>query len=67
MTIKITETEENRKNYALNIAHLKEEELERFYQLEALRKQCSEKSVPEEASERASEGHRLDHATDGTE
>ena len=42
VTIKITETEENRKNYALNIAHLKEEELERFYQLEALRKQCAE-------------------------
>jgi alpha-tubulin suppressor-like RCC1 family protein len=45
VTIKITETEENRKNYALNIAHLKEEELERFYQLEALRKQCSENDV----------------------
>lgn len=42
VTIKITETEENRKNYALNIAHLKEEELERYYQLEALRKQCTE-------------------------
>lgn len=42
VTIKITETEENRKNYALNIAHLKEEELERYYQLEALRKQCAE-------------------------
>ena len=42
VTIKITETEENRKNYALNIAHLKEEELERYYQLEGLRKQCSE-------------------------
>lgn len=42
VTIKITETEENRKNYALNIAHLKEEELERYYQLEALRKQCGE-------------------------
>jgi alpha-tubulin suppressor-like RCC1 family protein len=42
VTIKITETEENRKNYALNISHLKEEELERFYQLEALRRQMSE-------------------------
>jgi chromosome segregation ATPase len=42
VTIKITETEENRKNYALNIAHLKEEELERFHQLEGLRKQLGE-------------------------
>lgn len=42
VTIKITETEENRKNYALNIAHLKEEELERFHQLEGLRKHCGE-------------------------
>jgi hypothetical protein len=36
------ETEENRRNYALNIAHLKEEEVERFYQLEALRRQVTE-------------------------
>lgn len=42
VTIKITETEENRKNYALNIAHLKEEELERYYQLEGLRKKNAE-------------------------
>jgi len=42
VSIKINETEENRKNYALNIAHLKEEETERFYQLEGLRKQCAE-------------------------
>jgi len=42
VTIKISETEENRRNYALNISHLKEEELERFYQLEALRRQCAE-------------------------
>jgi len=42
VTIKIAETEENRRNYALNISHLKEEELERFYQLEALRKQCAD-------------------------
>jgi hypothetical protein len=39
VTIKINETEENRKNYELNIAHLKEEELDRFFQMEALRKQ----------------------------
>ena len=42
VTIKITETEENKKNYALNIAHLKDEELERYYQLEGLRRQQSE-------------------------
>jgi hypothetical protein len=42
VTIKIAETEENRRNYALNIAHLKEEELERYYQLEALRNKCAE-------------------------
>lgn len=40
--IKITETDDNRRNYAVNIAHLKEEELERFYQLEALRQSCAE-------------------------
>lgn len=41
VTIKITETEENRKNYALNISHLKEEEVERFYQLESLRRKLT--------------------------
>ena len=42
VTIKISETEENRKNYELNIAHLKEEEFERYFELETLRKQCAE-------------------------
>jgi len=42
VTIKITETEENRKNYELNIAHLKEEEFEHFNELEDLRKQVSD-------------------------
>jgi alpha-tubulin suppressor-like RCC1 family protein len=42
VTIKIAETEENRKNYELNIAHLKEEEMERFNEVEALRKQCGD-------------------------
>mmetsp|Transcript_2410 Transcript_2410/g.4500 ORF Transcript_2410/g.4500 Transcript_2410/m.4500 type:complete len:1051 (+) Transcript_2410:95-3247(+) len=41
VTIKITETEENRKNYALNIVHLKEEEYDHHNELEALRKQCA--------------------------
>jgi len=40
--IKINETEENRKNYELNIAHLKEEELERFFYMENLRQQTAE-------------------------
>lgn len=39
VTIKIAETSENRKNYELNIAHLKEEDFEHFNQLKALRKQ----------------------------
>jgi hypothetical protein len=39
VTIKIAETGENRKNYELNIAHLKEEDFEHFNQLRALRKQ----------------------------
>jgi len=39
VTIKISETSENRKNYELNIAHLKEEDFENFNQLKALRKQ----------------------------
>lgn len=45
VTIKINETEENRKNYDLNIAHLKEEELDRFFQMEALRKQVHSNSL----------------------
>lgn len=39
VTIKIAETSENRRNYELNIAHLKEEDFEHFNQLKALRKQ----------------------------
>lgn len=39
VTIKIAETGENRRNYELNIAHLKEEDFEHFNQLKALRKQ----------------------------
>jgi alpha-tubulin suppressor-like RCC1 family protein len=39
VTIKIAETSENRKNYELNISHLKEEDFENFNQLKALRKQ----------------------------
>lgn len=39
VTIKIAETSENRKNYELNIAHLKEEDFEHFNQLKSLRKQ----------------------------
>jgi len=39
VTIKIAETSENRRNYELNIAHLKEEDFENFNQLKALRKQ----------------------------
>jgi hypothetical protein len=39
VTIKISETSENRRNYELNIAHLKEEDFEHFNQLKALRKQ----------------------------
>ena len=42
VTIKINETEENRRNYELNIAHLKEEEFERYFQLEALRSQLAQ-------------------------
>lgn len=42
VTIKISETAENEKNYILNISHLKEEELERHNQLVQLRKQCAE-------------------------
>jgi chromosome segregation ATPase len=38
VTIKILETEENKKNYKMNITHLKEEELIRHYQLDDLRK-----------------------------
>lgn len=39
VTIKISETSENRKNYELSIAHLKEEDFENFNQLKHLRKQ----------------------------
>jgi hypothetical protein len=39
VTIKIAETSENRRNYELNISHLKEEDFEHFNQLKALRKQ----------------------------
>lgn len=42
VTIKIAETSENRRNYELNIAHLKEEEFDHFNQLKALRKQNSD-------------------------
>jgi hypothetical protein len=42
VTIKIAETGENRRNYELNIAHLKEEDFEHFNQLEAMRKMCSD-------------------------
>ncbi|MES1910326.1 MAG: hypothetical protein MHM6MM_002938 [Cercozoa sp. M6MM] len=42
VTIKIAEAEENRRNYELNISHLKEEELERFFYMESLRKQTAE-------------------------
>jgi len=45
VSIKLTETDENRRNYLLNIAHLKEEELERFYQLEHLRKQVNDNEI----------------------
>lgn len=38
VTIKIAETGENRKNYELNIAHLKEEDFEHFDKLKNLRK-----------------------------
>lgn len=38
VTIKIAETAENRRNYELNIAHLKEEDFEHFNQLKTLRK-----------------------------
>lgn len=40
--LKIAETAENRKNYELNIAHLKEEDFEHFNQLRALRKQAAD-------------------------
>lgn len=40
--IKIAETGENRKNYELNIAHLKEEDFEHFNQLKSLRKQMQD-------------------------
>jgi alpha-tubulin suppressor-like RCC1 family protein len=38
VTIKITETEENKHNYQTNIVHLKEEDFDNFNQLKALRK-----------------------------
>lgn len=37
VTIKILETEENRKNYDLNISHLKDEDMERYNQLKEMR------------------------------
>lgn len=43
-TIKIAETSENRRNYELNIAHLKEEDFDKFTQLKVLRKQNSDNS-----------------------
>lgn len=42
VNIKIAETEDNRRNYELNIAHLKEEELENLLKLDALRRACAE-------------------------
>src|SRR5690348_7965056 len=45
VTIKIGETGENRRNYELNIAHLKEEDFEHFNQLKALRKQNAEANL----------------------
>jgi len=42
VTIKILETAENRRNYEQNIAHLKEEQLERFFFTDGLRRQGAE-------------------------
>jgi alpha-tubulin suppressor-like RCC1 family protein len=42
VTIKINETDQNRKNYELNIAHLKEEEFEWYLETESLRTQVAE-------------------------
>jgi len=42
VTIKIAETGENRRNYELNIAHLKEEDFEHFNQLKLLRRQMQD-------------------------
>jgi len=42
VTIKIAEAEENRRNYELNISHLKEEDFEHFHSLQSLRKQEQE-------------------------
>merc|ERR1712006_41139 len=39
VTIKIAETEENRRNYEMSITHLKEEDFDHFQQLKSLRKQ----------------------------
>ena len=45
VTIKISETSENRRNYQLNIAHLKEEDFEHLNQLKALRKQSADTNI----------------------
>lgn len=42
VNIKIAETEDNRRNYELNIAHLKEEELENLLKLDSLRRAVNE-------------------------
>jgi alpha-tubulin suppressor-like RCC1 family protein len=40
--IKVAETDQNQRNYRLNIAHLKEEELHHYHRLHALRLACAE-------------------------
>ena len=45
VNIKLAETSENRRNYELNIAHLKEEDFEHFNQLKQLRKQNSDTNL----------------------
>lgn len=44
VTIKITETEENKHNYQTNIVHLKEEDFDNFNQLKTLRKASHDNS-----------------------
>ena len=42
VTIKVAETDQNQRNYRLNIAHLKEEELHHYHRLHALRLACAD-------------------------
>lgn len=45
VTIKISETAENRQNYQTNIVHLKEEDFDNFNQLKTLRKQTQDNNA----------------------